>query len=149
MLQAQLRNDWTFWKSRGGGREKPELYGIWNIDTFTVDGRQTPPLTTDGKRWRRVIVESEDLVTVQRMDDSFDNYGAAIDMDGRTISLLRMTDPVWRATMSLQHPTENQLILDGEVDGHRLHMRLHRMSLDSLPLVARRFHWVQENAYWQ
>ena len=149
LLATQLYHDWKAWKTYGGGREKPQLYGIWNVDVFSRDGEQSPPLTTDGKRWRRVIVESADAVTIQRMDDSFDNYAAVIDMDGGAITLLRMTDPEWRATLSLRRPADEELTLDGELDGHRLRMRLHRQDLRSMPLVGRRFHWVQENAYWQ
>lgn len=149
LLGTQLRNDWRFWKDHGGGRAKPPLYGIWEVDAFSVDGRPVPPSTTDRERWRRLVVESVDAVTVQRMDDSLDAYAAAFDPDGATVTLLRPTDPHWRATLALRRPADDQLTLAGEVSGRQLRLRLHRLDLSSFPLVGRGFHWVQENAYWQ
>ncbi|WP_406003850.1 DoxX family protein [Streptomyces sp. NBC_00829] len=147
LLGSQIRNDWAFWKEYGGGREKPALYGIWNVDEFSIDGVRNPPLTTDKQRWRRVVIDSADIVTIQRMDDSLDGHIAAIDMNGHSITLLKMADPTWKATLTLQRPADDLLTLDGEVDGNLLHLRLHRLDLDTFPLVRRGFHWVQENAY--
>lgn len=83
------------------------------------------------------------------MDDSLDGYAAAIDMNGHSIILLKMADPEWKATLTLQRPADDLLTLDGEADGYRLHLRLHRLNLDKFPLVGRGFHWVQENAYFR
>ncbi len=146
LLGSQIRNDWAFWNKYGGGREKPALYGIWNVDEFSIDGQQRPPLTTDKQRWKRVVFDSADAVTIQRMDDSLDGHVAAIDMNGHSITLLKLADPTWQVTLTLQRPADDLLTLDGEVDGYRLHLRLHRLNLDAFPLVGGGFHWVQENA---
>lgn len=148
LLRAQLRNDWTVWKTYGGGREKPELYGIWNVDEFSVDGEQHAPLTTDERRWQRVVFDSADAVTIQRMDDSLDGgYVAAVDTESHSMTLLKMADPKWNAHFTLRRPADDLLTLDGEVDGQRLCVRLHRMNLATFPLVDRGFHWVQDNSY--
>nr|BAH04164.1 hypothetical protein [Streptomyces triostinicus] len=148
LLRAQLRNDWSVWKTYGGGREKPELYGIWDVAEFTVDGERQPPLTTDVQRWRRVVFDSADAVTIQRMDDSLDGgYVAAVDLDSHSMSLLKMADPKWNATFALQRPDDDELTLEGEVDGYRLRVRLQRLDLAAFPLVDRGFHWVQDNSY--
>src|SRR5262249_9784835 len=34
------------------------MYGIWQVETFTLDGQTRPPLLTDDSRWQRVIVSS-------------------------------------------------------------------------------------------
>ncbi|MEU5980074.1 DoxX family protein [Streptomyces sp. NPDC047315] len=146
MLGAQLRNDRRFWTAFGPGRAKPELYGIWNVDAYECDGRDRPALTTDGRRWRRLVVESVDVVTVQHMDDSFDLHAATIDMAGRSITLLKMTDPQWKATLALVRVGDDRLTLEGDVDGHHVRLRLSRLDLDSLPLVGRGFNWVQESS---
>ena len=33
------------WFEYGGGRTKPELYGIWTVNTFILDGISLPPRT--------------------------------------------------------------------------------------------------------
>ncbi|WP_435614798.1 hypothetical protein [Streptomyces coelicoflavus] len=146
LLGAQLRNDWTFWKNHGGGREKPELYGVWDVTGFSVNGEQLPPVTTDDRRWRRIVVDSVDAVAIQHMDDSLDPCMAAIDMNARSVALTKMADPKWQVTFAFERPADDLLVLDGEVDGrhHRLHLR--RRDLTSFPLVSRGFHWVQENS---
>ncbi|MFD3805670.1 DoxX family protein [Streptomyces sp. NPDC058611] len=146
MLRAQLRNDWTFWKTYGGGREKPELYGIWDVDEFSADGRQHPPLVTDTERWRRVVFESADAVTVQRMDDSLDGYLAAVDPSAGSVTLLKTTDPGWNAVLKVERPADGSLVLEGDVDDRHLRLRLHRVDPGSFPLVGRGFHWVQESS---
>ncbi|MGW5676972.1 hypothetical protein ACWEV4_18155 [Streptomyces sp. NPDC003860] len=146
MLGAQLRNDRRFWSAFGPGREKPELYGIWNVDAYASNGQDRPALTTDGRRWRRVVVESADVVTVQHMDDSFDLHPASIDMTGRSITLLKMADPQWKATLTLAREGDDRLTLEGDVAGEHVRLRLSRLDLDSLPLVGRGFNWVQESS---
>lgn len=146
LLGAQLHNDRGLWKKIGGGQEKPALYGIWDVDEFSVDGEQRPPLTTDKQRWQRFVFDLGNLVSIQRMDDSLDSYLAAADPTGQSITLLKMTDPTWNATLTLQRPADDLLTLEGEVDGDRLRLRLHRLNHDELPLNGRGFHWVQENS---
>lgn len=146
MLRAQLRNDRTFWKTYGGGREKPELYGIWDVDEFSADGREHPPLVTDTERWRRVVFESADAVTVQRMDDSLDGYLAAVDAAAGSVTLLKTTDPGWNAVLKAERPADGSLVLEGDVDGRRLRLRLHRVDPGSFALVGHGFHWVQESS---
>lgn len=149
LLGEQLRNDWAFWKKYGGGREKPALYGIWDVDEFCVDGQPHPPLTTDEQRWRRIIVDSADVVTIQRMDDSLDAYAATIDMAGGSITLSKITDTQRTMTLSLQRPGDDLLTLEGMVDSREVRVRLRRLDLTRFPLVGRGFKWVQESAYWQ
>ncbi|MEV0962770.1 MULTISPECIES: DoxX family protein [unclassified Streptomyces] len=147
LLGAQLRNDWSFWRNHGGGRDKPELYGVWDVTDFFLDGERHPPAATDGRRWRRVVVDSADAVAVQHMDDSLDPCMAVIDMDARTIALTRTADPGWRAALAFRRPADDRLTLEGEADGHRLRLHLRRRDLGTFPLVGRGFHWVQDNSY--
>ncbi|MFE9833751.1 DoxX family protein [Streptomyces sp. NPDC005551] len=147
LLGAQLRNDRSFWKKHGGGREKPELYGVWDVTDFSVDGERHPPVTTDGRRWRRVVVDSADAVAVQHMDDSLDPCMAAIDMNAGSIALTRMADPEWRVTFAFERPADDRLILEGDADGNHLRLHLCRRDLGTFPLVGRGFHWVQDNSY--
>ncbi len=61
---------WDAWHTFGGGRPKSPLYGIWNVEQLWIDGQLRSPLLTDHDRWRRVIFDTPDRNTFQRMDDS-------------------------------------------------------------------------------
>jgi hypothetical protein len=54
VLVGSLITSGLAWYDDGGGRSKPELYGIWNVETLTRDDKPLPPLTTQPDRWRRL-----------------------------------------------------------------------------------------------
>lgn len=48
------------WKGYGGGAPTSPLYGIWNVDEMSIDGRIRSPLITDYDRWRRPDLSESD-----------------------------------------------------------------------------------------
>jgi hypothetical protein len=132
------------WNKYGGGSPKSALYGIWDVEELSIDGQVRSPLITDYGRWRRVVFDYPTAMTVQRMDDSFAWYGCAIDANARTIALNRGGDKKWKGDFSFQRPADNQLMLDGTMDSHEVHMRLQLVDRSKFMLVSRGFHWVSE-----
>ena len=144
LLGMNVYSNWSYWHMFGGGAPKSPLYGIWNVDQFTIDGQLHPPLLSDAGRWRRVIFERPDTISFQKMDDSFVRYEAAINTQARTIGLKNFADKSWKDYFAFQRTPADRLTLDGEMDGHKLHMQLQLVDRNSFQLVSRRFHWVQE-----
>jgi uncharacterized membrane protein YphA (DoxX/SURF4 family) len=134
----------TNWHVFGGGAPKSPLYGIWNVDQLSRDGELRPALLTDKDRWRRVIFERPDRMTFQHMDDTFVNYGATIDTKEGYISLTKGSDKNWKGRLKFQRSNQDQLVLDGEMDGHRFQVQLQLWDRNKLLLVNRGFHWIQE-----
>lgn len=135
---------WTDWHTSSGGSPKPPLYGIWNVDAVAVDGHLRSPLLTDYDRWRRLVFDFRGIAAFQRMDDSFARYTASIDTSHGTIALTKGSDKNWKASFIFQRPTADQLIVDGEMDGHKIHMQLQLVDTGKFMLVSRGFHWVQD-----
>src|SRR5258708_7542444 len=135
---------WTNWYVFGGGAPKSPLYGIWNVDQLSRDGELRPALLTDKDRWRRVIFERPGAMAFQRMDDTFVYYGAAIDTKDGAIALTNRTDKNWKGKLKFQRPSRDQIVLDGEMDGHSLRMQLKLLDRNKLLLLNRGFHWIQE-----
>lgn len=134
---------WTTWHIYVGGALKSPLYGIWNIDRLSIDGELRPALITDTGRWRRVIFEGPEI-TFQRPDDTFVGYSTIMNTVNRNITLRKNTDRTYLADFKYHRASPDQLTLDGDMDGHKLHLELARLDLNKLPLVNRGFHWVQE-----
>jgi len=151
------------WSTRGGGRPLPALYGIWEVKQMSIDEQPRPPLLTDSTRWRRAIfdfpnrscaalythipvihAESSLCMTFQRTDESFVPYGASVNLPERTLALTKSDDKNWTASFTFQRPAGNQLILDGRMDNHQVHMELQLTDRNSFLLVSRGFHWTQE-----
>jgi uncharacterized membrane protein YphA (DoxX/SURF4 family) len=135
---------WVGWRTFGGGHPKSPLYGIWNVSELSIDGQLRSPLLTDYDRWHRAVFDVPDRVAFQRMDDTFARYGAAINGNDKTIALTKDTDKNWKAKFVFQRVGENELILDGNMDSHKIHMQLELVDLTKFVLVSRGFHWIQE-----
>lgn len=142
-------------------RPTPNLYGIWQVETFSAEGYPRDPLITDQLRWRRVVfdgpfhVSAPVMVTVQLMDDSFEVFGGTIDPRTHIIDLSHQIElgtyretPV-RIRLTYWWPGQpNQMIVDADdYAGHRIHTRVTKMDPSSFPLVERGFNWVQETPY--
>ena len=46
------------------------LYGLYDVETFTRNGKDVLPLTTEATRWRKVIIEFPGFVNVKMMNDA-------------------------------------------------------------------------------
>jgi hypothetical protein len=139
-----LLQSWQAWQEYGGGRPKPELYGIWAVTEFRLDGKQVAPLTTDERRWQRLVFDEPDVVTYQRMDGELVPAAVQVDAQARSIKL-----PELRATLTFDRPAPDQLRLAGQLDGHRVAMSLQQVDLADFTLRNRGFHWVQEYPYFR
>ncbi len=144
LLGINASGAWQAWKTFGGGAQQSPLYGIWEVARMSVDGQALPPLLTDSSRWRRAIFDFPGRMAFQRMDDSFAYYPAAINLTDRTLSLTKRGDTNWKANFTFQHPTREQLILDGRMDNREIHMELQLVEREKFLLVRRGFHWIQE-----
>jgi hypothetical protein len=135
---------WDAWHTFGGGRPKSPLYGIWNVEQLWIDGQPRSPLLTDYDRWRRVIFDTPDRSTFQRMDDSLVRCSASFNLNDKTVALTKDDDKNWKASLTFQRVAPDQLTLDGEMDSHKLHMQLQLVDRSKFLLINRGFHWIQE-----
>jgi len=136
--------DWDAWHTFGGGRPKSPLYGIWNVEQLWIDGQLRSPLLTDYDRWRRVIFDTPDRSTFQRMDDSFVRCSASFNLNDKTVALIKDDDKNWKANFTFRRVAPDQLTLDGEMDSHKLHMHLQLVDRSKFLLINRGFRWIQE-----
>jgi hypothetical protein len=128
------------WTEYGDGRPKPDLYGIWQVTDFSVDGRPQPPLSSDDTRWQRVIFDRPEVVTYQLMNGDLVDVPAS--RTGDTLAL-----PDADGTFVVNR-SEDHLRLDGRLKDRRVTINLERQSLDDFTLRNRGFHWVQEAPYF-
>ena len=152
---------WGYWNTHGGGRPLPPLYGIWEVRQMSIDEQPRPPLLTDSTRWRRAIfdfpsrncaalytqvihTQASVCMAFQRLDDSIAPYGASVNLPDRTLALTKSDDKNWTASFTFQRPAGDQLILDGRMDNHQVHMELQLTDRNKFPLVSRGFHWTME-----
>ncbi|MET8798029.1 DoxX family protein [Nocardia sp. NPDC004568] len=153
---------WTVWNEQyGPDSPKSELYGIWEVQDFTVDGQPVPPLTTDTFRWQKLIFDDPQDATYQRMNGELVPVradfrpGAQLELTapaGTTggIAASRKTDgrPPF-ATLSVERPDPDRLSLHGTLHGRPVTIGLERVDPNSFTLRSRGFHWVQDYPYYR
>jgi uncharacterized membrane protein YphA (DoxX/SURF4 family) len=134
-----------YWYGDGGGRApRSALYGIWNIDELEVDGEARPAALNDyDRRWRRVIFDAPRVAVFQRIDDSLAHYGASFDGAAGTLALTKGASTSWKATFAVQRPSADRLVLEGDMDGHHLRLRLALVPLDTFRLLNSTFRWIR------
>jgi hypothetical protein len=154
LVFSAFNADLQSWRRRGPNAPKPPLYGVWTIDTMTIDGQTRSPLVTDYDRWRRMVVQTAASVFFQRMDDTFLGYGAKVDTTAKVITLLGAPStpspvpppgpPAEAGRLTYEQPTPGRLILDGTIDGKAIHMELQNYDRSNFRLVQSRFRWIQD-----
>ena len=134
------------WKTYGPGAPKAPLYGIWDVDQFTIDGQPHPPLLTDNDRWRRIIFDYTDFMVLEHMGDTRAYYSAIADASKHTLALTQR-GAANKSVFTYARPSPDRLTLDGNLNGHKTHIEFHLDDPHKLLLVSRGFHWVQEYPY--
>src|SRR5262249_19584227 len=83
---------------------EPQLYGLWEVEEFTLDGQVRPPLTTDADRWRQVSFRkpfstqkskpAKPSVSITNMPGKGVLFaGVEVDEEKKTITLSRPSGP--------------------------------------------------------
>jgi hypothetical protein len=108
---------------------QPPLYGAWNVEELTVDGKES----VDPGRWGWVVFQDRGALDARLATGSRKRYALDLDTAGKTMTLDQ------RSVLSFQEPGDGVLILEGKLDGHRTRARLRRMKLSN-PW----FHWILE-----
>ncbi len=89
-------------------RQRPELWGIWDVESFRLDGQELPPLRSNPVRWHNLIIERSTFAVVRGMDDIRWNLGFEHDAEAGTVSLRS------RATWTFEQIDTDMLRLRGE-----------------------------------
>jgi hypothetical protein len=144
LLGMQADANWNYWYAEGGGAAKSPFYGIWNVEELAINGQAGPAALNDyDRRWKRVIFDKPESIVFQRTDDSFARYGASIDRYAHTVALTKGRSKTWRSGFTFERPAQDRLVLDGEMDGFKIHLALQLVDPAALRLLNSRFRWVR------
>lgn len=128
---------------------KSELYGLWIVEGFVVDGVELSPLLTDTTRWRQVGVDMGPLdhteVTVHLMNDTRRGFVMRVAEAQGTLTLQDADNPKAPSeAFTFARPSPNQLVLDGQLGGKTLSIRLVRADDRKLRLRNQPFRWIRQ-----
>ncbi|HYC92239.1 MAG TPA: hypothetical protein VEO54_23725 [Thermoanaerobaculia bacterium] len=127
--------------------QRSPLRGIWRVDVLQVNGVDRPPLITDTGRWRRMVFDYPQGISVQLMNDQRHRYAIALKEPQKTFSLTRRDHPNFRASFTYRRPDPQTLVLDGTMEGDRVHVVARREPDTEFLLNTRGFHWINETPF--
>lgn len=118
------------------------LRGIWNVDELTMDGVVQPPLLTNGTRWRRMVFDSTRGLSILLVNDQRNRY--SIQLTGHEFTLGKRDDPAFKGLFRYTRPDPRTLVVDGTMDGKKVHALLKLDAEKEFLLRTRGFHWINE-----
>ncbi|HWA86175.1 MAG TPA: hypothetical protein VG710_08140 [Opitutus sp.] len=139
----------AYFRWRDHSPAKPELYGLYEVETFTQNGETHPPLLTDRARWRRVMIDEGNFFVVQFMDDHRRFFRIRNTSQPGKLVVEPNSGPKRGESISftIAHPAERELLLEGRLDEAALAVRLRRADDAKLLLQNRGFHWINEQPF--
>jgi uncharacterized membrane protein YphA (DoxX/SURF4 family) len=123
----------------------PPIRGIWSVDEFVLDGAAQPPQLSNSDRWQRVVFDTPDFLYFQGMDSGIGNFALQLDLTRKTFTLTVPADPSGKASFTYEDLEPNLMVLDGNLHGRHLNMRLRRTDMAQFLLLNRGFHMINQS----
>lgn len=130
----------------GSGAPRSPLHGAWETQNFTMDEKVRPPLLTDGGRWRRLLMERQNMLVIHTMTNRHDYWSFQYDEKTGTLTLTRPRPGKEEkpTVLTATRPATDRLILEGEFNQHKIRAELKLVPESQYMLLSRGFHWVNE-----
>ncbi|GAB3919232.1 hypothetical protein [Larkinella terrae] len=146
-LYSHIFDGFSTMKQYGDLAPKPPLYGLYEVESFALNGDTLAPILTDTTRWRQVIVagyRNYPSLTVRLMTDSLRRYVFEPDTVKLNAVVYARFDTAHKYRLAYQRPDTNTLIMKGLFRKDSIYARLKRQNPERFLLVNRGFHWINE-----
>ncbi len=143
-LYSGISETWAAYKESYIVQKRPPLYGLYDVETFTRNEQEIPPLTTGAARWKRVAIQYPTSFSIRMMDDSPKGYTAAYNEAQHTVALSMGAEKSDKSTLEYSRPDADHVALTGKLGADTLSIRLRKVDPSRFLLVNRGFHWINE-----
>ncbi|UWZ84841.1 hypothetical protein [Occallatibacter riparius] len=139
--------------------DRSPLYGIWDIDSFTVNGQSSGPLLTpkirdvlqipaESERWQRLVFEDNKTAVILLKNKQgaqlLDTVQVKVDPQKGSILFTDDRDSAWKCTLDFQRANPSRLAIQGEINGSPVSIALHLEDDSRFLLRNRGVHWIIE-----
>jgi hypothetical protein len=143
-LGTSLYGGWQAYQRTYVSPLRPPIYGLYDVERFTRNGKDVPLVATDATRWRRVIAEFPGSVTVRMMNDTTRGYPVVYDEAKKKLTLSEPGNKAKSSSLTYSRSGPNYLNLEGTIAGDQVSMLLVQQDRSKFLLVNRGFHWINE-----
>ncbi|MFD1139971.1 DoxX family protein [Larkinella insperata] len=147
VLFGNIRSGLEAMEVYGDEAPKPPLYGLYEVESFALNGDTLAPVTTDTTRWRQVVVGGYNgfaNLTVRLMNDSLQRYAFEPDTATSKAIVYDRYDTAHKYQLAYQRPDTNSLVIRGCIRQDSVYARLKKQHVGQFLLVNRGFHWINE-----
>jgi hypothetical protein len=138
-LYSEIHGGWQAYQARYVHPQRPSLYGAWDVESFTRNGKEEGFVPT---RWRKVAVDIPTFLTIRMMDDTVKRFASKYDDAHGSVALT--FGKAAPSNLTYTRPDADHVMLAGEMGGDRLSVRLKKIDEKSFFLLNRDFHWINE-----
>lgn len=131
----------TYGKRQQMAAVKPPLYGIWNVTNFSVS-RNAAALSGE-KSWHQLVFDRAGTVAIESNDGADQRFRLKVDDKQHVLTLTGAGKSPFHATLHFDRPQPATLVFDGDVNGNKVNVALHRLDETKFPLTATGLHWIQ------
>ena len=91
------------------------LHGVWDVEEFELDGMPVPPLLTESRRWKRVVIDDRGMMAIFSFQPvSGPTTRKLVAIGDKSIRTLP-TDPSGMAEYSFEQSEPDRLVLGGRL----------------------------------
>jgi len=141
ILYGTVHESWIAYKAVYLNPQHPPIYGLYEVESFTSNGTNAPPILTDTTRWRWLYFNSYGYVRVVSVNDDSKWYGANQEAAKKTVTL--SSDQATNV-FTYSWGDTNHVVLRGSMAGNALEVSLHKLAPTNFLLLNRGFHWINE-----
>ncbi len=145
LLIGQIWSGWQGYQTTANAKHPP-LYGVWEVEQFTRNGQELPPLLTDSFRWRKLVVQYPQFWVARLMNDSASGYNTEYDTDKHTVAVRTQANGK-KEILSYASPDADHIALEGTLQNSPVVIRLRKVDHTKFLLVSRGFHWITETPF--
>lgn len=125
-------------------KNKPYLYGIWEVEEYIKEGDTLQPLISNTERWRYLIIENPHNAIIKTMDDANNPYKFEIDTISKKAMISNGLTKSKTYNFKYELLNNETLILEGSLYFYDLVIKLKRKDL---LLDSREFNWINETPF--
>ncbi len=148
VVAACLAFSVSSYRARGPSAPKPEIYGMYRVESFERQGAPAPAALAP---WHTLAV-GRIAIVLRREDGAGRSLRVKIDPEKKRINLTPLPDGLrpngeGPVDLAYERPDPDHLRLEGEFEGERVAVVLARVPEPPSLLMSRGFHWVNEVPY--
>jgi hypothetical protein len=121
----------------------PSLYGIYSVESLTLNNKKSEPLLTNKEHWQYVIFDKPGRLYIHKVGRKGPSFNPKIDTETKKITL---TANGMSEELHWQYETLNskEMTLTGFYKDQPFKARLKKMDLNEFRLWNSQFNWIQE-----